>query len=112
MNTAFSYMNINGNGYTNKIGGIELSVEITGHGAWRRVGRSVMESTVYATVEKGLDHIKSLSNGERFLLIDSEYLHTIIGAVYFYGKEIVVEVITIVDSLEPTNPRGTAEFRV
>lgn len=109
---AFSYMNINGNGYRNTIGGYELSVEITGHGAWRKVGRSVQESAIYMTVEKGFEHLGSLTHGDRFLLIDSELLHTVVGAVYFYGNEVVVEVITVIDSLEPTNPKGTAEFYI
>lgn len=109
---AFSYMNINGNGYYNKINGYKFSVEITGHGAWRKVGRGVQESAIYMTAEKGFEYITTLSHGERFLLIDPELLHTVVGAVYFYGDEVVVEVITVIDSLEPTNPKGTAEFYV
>lgn len=109
---AFSYMNINGNEYRNKINGYEFSVEITGHGAWRKVGRCVQESAIYMTAEKGFEQIKTLSHGERFLLIDPELLHTLVGAAYFYGNEVVVEIITVIDSLEPTNPRGTAEFYV
>lgn len=108
--SAFSYMNIDGNGYRNTINGHELNVEITGHGAWRKVGRSVQESAIYMTVEKGFEDYCTLFHGERFLLIDSELLHTVVGAVYFYGKEVAVEVITVIDSLEPSNPKGTAEF--
>ena len=109
---AFSYMNIDGNGYRNKIDIYDLNVEITGHGAWQKVGRSIQESAIYMTVEKGFDDIKELFNGERFLLIDTDLMHTVIGAVYFYGTEIVVEVITVVNSIEPTNPKGTPEFYV
>jgi len=109
---AFSYMNINGNGYEVTIGGTLLTVEITGHAAWRKVGRSIEEQAIYMSVQKGFEHIKTLINGERFILVDSEFLCSIIGQVHFYSGEVVVDIITVVDSMEPTNPKGTAEFYI
>lgn len=89
------------------IQGIHIIIEYSFHGMEQSKHRSIYQAATVDMIQRGFNDIVDLQSGERFILVDNNLGISIIGAVRGIGGDILISVITTVDSTTPTNPHNT-----
>lgn len=89
------------------IDGIPTTIEYTYHSIKRSRHRAVFVSVVTHMIQSAFDDILDLRDGERFIVIDNELCVSVIGALKAVGGDILISIVSVIDSAEPTNPYGT-----
>jgi hypothetical protein len=89
------------------IDGIPTIIEYSYHSIKRSKHRLIFEAAVTMMIQNAFDNILDLHNDERFIVIDSDLCISVIGALKAVGGDIIVSIVSVIDSDEPTNPHGT-----
>lgn len=89
------------------IDGFHTIIEFSDHSIFRGKHRKVYDSSILDMVRNGFYDIIDLHKNERFILICEEYGVSLIGGVRSVGGDIVITLITQIDSANPTNPYNT-----
>lgn len=89
---------------------LEVTLEFNLHGDNRSQEREVLHSTVLYMVQRQLESILDLTDGSRFIITDSELGISIVGGVAAVGLDLVVSIISAVDSPDIYNPHETVVF--
>lgn len=89
------------------IDGIPTVIEYSYHSIKRSKHRVVFESAVVMMIQNAFDEILDLHNDERFIVIDKELCISVIGSLRGVGGEIIISIVSVIDSDQPTNPYGT-----
>ncbi|MES9681852.1 hypothetical protein ABWK22_02805 [Gottfriedia acidiceleris] len=92
------------------IGGIPTTITYTYHSIKQSIHRSVIESVVVMMIQNAFDELLDLHSGERFIISDTELCVSVVGALWGDGGDIAIDLATVIDSANPTNPHGT--FRI
>jgi hypothetical protein len=94
------------------IEGYDVLCEFSTHAFNQRKNREIFKSACAWTVEKAFSHFFGLENHERFIIIDRELDISVVASFYQSGGEMVVSIITVIDSNEPNNPYDTYTIEV
>ncbi|MEX3713525.1 hypothetical protein ABFV99_14070 [Cytobacillus horneckiae] len=89
------------------IQGIYTSIEYSHHSIKRSKHRGVFDSAIVHMIQEGFDEILDLQNHQRFILINKELGLSIIGSLHCDGLDVVIDIISVIDSTKPTNPYNT-----
>lgn len=95
-----------------EIDGIPTIIEYSSHGIERSKHRSIFQAVVTMMIQNAFDELLDLKNGQKFMIIDSELGITVIGVMEPCGLDVVIPIISVIDSAEPTNPHGTYTIAV
>lgn len=87
--------------------GIFTSIEYSYHSINRSNHRGIFESAIVHMIQEGFDEILDLHNHQRFILISRELGLSVIAALHFDVIDIVIDIVSVIDSTEPTNPYHT-----
>lgn len=90
-----------------EIDGIPTVIEYSYHSIKRSKHRSIFEAAVTMMIQNAFDALLDLRNNERFIVIDRELCISVIGALKAVGGDIIISIVSVIDSDEPTNPHGT-----
>lgn len=94
------------------IDGFPVIINYSLHSLKRAKLRGVYLNSIVEMIKNGFYSILDLRAGERFILISEEYRISLIGGMHTAGSDIVIDVITTIDSDKPTNYKGTKEFHI
>ena len=94
------------------IDGVYTIIEFSYHSIKRGMERAIYESALVFMVQRGFDEILDLKNGERFIVIDKELRISFVGALNAVGTDIIISIVSAIDSAEPSNHRGTHEIAI
>ncbi|BCT30308.1 MULTISPECIES: hypothetical protein [Bacillus subtilis group] len=89
------------------IQGIPTIIEYSYHSIERSNHRGIFRAAVTNMIQLGFDKILDLKSDERFILIDNELGISVVGNVKGFGGDILISIISVLDSTEPTNPYHT-----
>lgn len=92
------------------IEGVSTIIEFSFHGTNRSKQRAVYESASVLMVQRAFDEILDLKNGQRFLIIDKELCISVVGALNAVGTDVIISIVSVIDSAEPYNPHNTYEI--
>ena len=94
------------------VDGISAIIEFSYHGQKRGKERDMIENAMVYIIQRAFHSIIDLKHGERFLLIDYELDMSIVGVVEVDGRDIIIGIVSAVDSATPHNPQDTLEIVV
>lgn len=89
------------------IEGFNVIIEFTLHSQKRGQKRRIYDNTVITMVRSGFYDIIELRNHEKFILSSYEFGVSLIGEIMSVGGDIVIKLVTSIDSPDATNPYGT-----
>lgn len=98
--------------YEFDVDGFPLVIEMPLHAIKRHKHRGIYFSVVCDIIRKGFYDILDLRKGERFILTSKELGISVIGTMDVAGNDIVVWIVTVIDSVNPTNPHGTIQIAI
>ena len=94
------------------IDGFPVIINYSLHSLKRAKLRGVYLNSIVDMIKNGFDYILDLRAGERFILISEDYRISLIGCMHTAGSDIVIDIITTIDSDQPTNYKGTKVFYI
>lgn len=94
------------------IQGFSVVVELNSHSMMRNKDRNIYESVVCLMVQEGFNHILDMKNNQRFILSSAEFDVSIVCVISSVGGEIIVSVVSSIDSKEPRNPHNTIQIAI
>lgn len=89
------------------IDGIPTIIEYSYHSIKQSKHRAVFEAAATMMVQNAFDELLDLRNDERFIIISLELGISVIGNMRAVGGDIVIGIVTVIDSTEPYNPHNT-----
>lgn len=91
---------------------IPAIVEFSYHGQKRGKEREVIENAMVYMIQRAFHSIIDLKHGERFLLTDRELDMSLVGGIHADGTDIIISIISTVDSAFVHNPFDTLEIAI
>lgn len=94
------------------IEGYSVLVDFSYHAFKQRKNREIVKAAVTYTIEKAFSHFFGMDNNERFVIIDHEMDYSVVASFYQDGGEMVVSVISVIDTVNPFNGSNTHTIEV
>ena len=89
------------------INGFSTIIEYSYH-AIQEIGyRSIYVSAVTHIIQMAFDELLDLKYGDKFMITDNELGLTVVGVMEPSGLDIIIPIVSVIDSARPTNPHGT-----
>lgn len=92
--------------------GFDAVIVFRNHALKRKKHRSIIHANVVYMVKKGFEQVIDLKSETEFILTNTELNMSVVGCVSCAGSDIVVRIITVIDSAEPRNERGTLKIAI
>ncbi|UOE58107.1 hypothetical protein [Cytobacillus oceanisediminis] len=93
------------------IDGFDVVISYMQHAIERKKNRQIFKSSVSYMIESAFDQLLDLKKEAEFVLTSDEFGISVVGAMSYTGVDIVIRVITVIDSATPYN-RHTLEIAV
>lgn len=100
-----------GKEYELNIEGYTININVNQHAINRQEDRGILEASILSGIRDSFDFFFGLDD-QRFIIIDHALDVSIIGYIKQEYGEFYVEVISVVDSIAPTNPYHTVTIEV
>lgn len=92
--------------------GFDSVITFRRHALKRKQHRTILHANVVWMVKKGFEEILDLKHEQEFILTNTELDMSVVGCVSCTGSDIVIRIITVIDSAEPRNEQQTLMIAV
>lgn len=92
--------------------GIDAIIEFSYHGQKRGHEGELLDSAIVFMVQRAFNEILDLKHGKQFLIKDEELDMSIVGQVRVERYDIIISVVSAINSAEPRNPYHTLEIAI
>lgn len=87
--------------------GFDTIIEISRHAIQKQTHRAIYESSIITMIEEAFPSLFGIQDNERFIITSFEFGISVIGSVYQDYGSLFIDIITVIDSITPTNPYNT-----
>lgn len=94
------------------IQGVPVIIEYSNHSLDQSKYRGIFESAATHMVKQAFEEIIDLHSSETFILVSHELGISLVASIRGIGGDVLVSIITAIDSAQPTNPYHTHTIAV
>ena len=98
--------------FTFEVEGIEVNIQMSLHAIKRLNERDIKNYQVYGAVVTLGEEILDMKNGHEFIIVDEDLKASYVFGLHASPSDITIDVITVVDTQDIWNKRGTQILRL